>query len=73
MAHPKMGASKKENLSSIICDAQASRYKINKDMITLTWGWQPPQYEKMSNGNIRVFYYSKPYTENVEHENPETG
>ena len=42
-------------------------------MITLTWGWQPPQYEKMSNGNIRVFYYSKPYTENVEHENPETG
>jgi hypothetical protein len=42
-------------------------------MITLTWGWQPPQFEKMSNGNIRVFYYSKPYTENVEHENPETG
>lgn len=42
-------------------------------MITLTWGWQPPQYEKMSNGNIRVFYYSKPNTENVEHKNPETG
>ena len=42
-------------------------------MITLTWGWQPPQYENMSNGNIRVFYYSKPYTENVENENPETG
>ena len=42
-------------------------------MITLTWGWQPPQFEKMSNGNIRVFYYSKPSTENVEHENPETG
>ena len=42
-------------------------------MITLTWGWQPPQYEKMSNGNIRVFYYSKQYTETVEHENPETG
>ena len=42
-------------------------------MITLTWGWQPPQFEKMSNGNIRVFYYSKPYTETVEHENPETG
>lgn len=41
-------------------------------MITLTWGWQPPQFEKMSNGNIRVFYYSEPYTENVEHENPET-
>ena len=42
-------------------------------MITLTWGWQPPQYEKMSNGNIRVFYYSKQHTETVEHENPETG
>lgn len=42
-------------------------------MITLTWGWQPPQFEKMSNGNIRVFYYSKSYTENVKHENPETG
>ena len=42
-------------------------------MITLTWGWQPPQFEKMSNGNIRVFYYSKPYTETVENENPETG
>lgn len=42
-------------------------------MITLTWGWQPPQFEKMSNGNIRVFYYSKPYTETVEHESPETG
>ena len=42
-------------------------------MITFTWGWQPPQYEKMSNGNISVFYYSKPYTENVEYENPETG
>ena len=41
--------------------------------MTLTWGWQPPQYERMSNGNIRVFYYSKPYTENVEHHNPETG
>jgi hypothetical protein len=26
----------------------------------------------MSNGNIRVFYYSKPYTETVEYENPET-
>jgi hypothetical protein len=42
-------------------------------MITLTWGWQPPQFEKMSNGNIRVFYYSKSYTETVEQENPETG
>lgn len=42
-------------------------------MITLTWGWQPPQFEKMSNGNIRVFYYCKSYTETVEHENPETG
>lgn len=41
-------------------------------MITLTWGWQPPQFEKMSNGNIRVFYYNKPYTETVEHQNPET-
>lgn len=41
-------------------------------MITLTWGWQPPQFEMLSNGNIRVFYYSKPYTETVEHQNPET-
>lgn len=41
-------------------------------MITLTWGWQPPQFEKMSNGNIRVFYYSEPYTETVERRNPET-
>lgn len=41
-------------------------------MITLIWGWQPPQFEKMSNGNIRVFYYSEPYTETVEHRNPET-
>ena len=41
-------------------------------MITLTWGWQPPQFEKMSNGNVRVFYYSEPYTETVEHQNPET-
>lgn len=41
-------------------------------MITLTWGWQPPQFEKMNNGNIRVFYYSKEYTENVTHVDPET-
>lgn len=41
-------------------------------MITLTWGWQPPQFEQMSNGNIRVFYYSKEYTENVTHVDPET-
>ena len=41
-------------------------------MITLTWGWQPPQFEKMSNGNIRVFYYSEPYTKTVERRNPET-
>lgn len=42
-------------------------------MITLTWGWQPPQFEKMSNGKIRVFYYSKEYTETVTHTDPETG
>lgn len=41
-------------------------------MITLTWGWKPPQFEKMNNGNIRVFYYSKEYTENVTHVDPET-
>ena len=41
-------------------------------MITLTWGWQPPQFEQMSNGNIRVFYYSKEYTEDVTHVDPET-
>lgn len=41
-------------------------------MITLTWGWQPPQFEKMNNGNVRVFYYSQAYTETVEHQNPET-
>lgn len=42
-------------------------------MITLTWGWQPPQYERLDSGNVRVFYYSEPYTETVEHEDPETG
>lgn len=41
-------------------------------MITLTWGWKPPQFEKMSNGNIRVFYYSKKYTEEVALMDPET-
>ena len=41
-------------------------------MITLTWGWQPPQFETTSSGNVRVFYYSEPYTETVEHLNPET-
>lgn len=41
-------------------------------MITLTWGWQPPQFEKMNNGNIRVFYYSKEYTEIVTSVDPET-
>lgn len=41
-------------------------------MITLTWGWQPPQFEKMNNGNVRVFYYSQAYAETVEHQNPET-
>lgn len=41
--------------------------------LTLTWGWNPPQFEKMNNGNIRVFYYNKPYTETVEYKNPETG
>ena len=42
-------------------------------MITLTWGWQPPQFEKLSNGNIRLFYYSRPYTEDVTRVDPETG
>ena len=42
-------------------------------MITLTWGWQPSQFEKQSNGNIRVFFYSKQYTEDVTHIDPETG
>lgn len=41
-------------------------------MITLTWGWQPPIFEKLNNGNIRVFFYSKSYTETVEHQDPET-
>lgn len=41
-------------------------------MITLTWGWQPPQFEKMNNGSIRLFYYSKEYTETVTHVDPET-
>lgn len=41
-------------------------------MITLTWGWQPPIFEKLNNGNVRVFFYSKPYTETVEHQDPET-
>ena len=40
--------------------------------MTLTWGWQPPIFEKLNNGNIRVFFYSKPYTETVEHQDPET-
>ena len=41
-------------------------------MITLTWGWQPPQFEKMDNGSIRVFYYSKEHTEMVALIDPET-
>lgn len=40
--------------------------------MTLTWGWQPPIFEILNNGNIRVFFYSKPYTETVEHQDPET-
>lgn len=42
-------------------------------MITLTWGWNPPLYEKINNGVIRVFYYNKPYSETVEWQDPETG
>ena len=41
-------------------------------MMTLTWGWQPPIFEILNNGNVRVFFYSKPYTETVEHQDPET-
>lgn len=40
--------------------------------MTLTWGWQPPQFEKQSNGNIRLFYYNKEYTETITHIDPET-
>lgn len=31
-------------------------------MITLTWGQKPPQFEKMNNGKVRIFYYSEKQT-----------
>lgn len=36
------------------------------------WGWQPPQFEKLNNGNIRVFYYTKQFQETVKYLDPET-
>ena len=41
-------------------------------MKTVTWGWEPPQFERLSNGLIRIFFYSESYTENVLHKDQET-
>lgn len=32
-------------------------------MMTVIWGWEPPQYEILNNGNIRIFFYSESFTE----------
>lgn len=41
-------------------------------MKTVTWGWEPPQYEILKNGLIRIFYYSEMITKTVSRLNPET-
>lgn len=41
-------------------------------MKTVTWGWQPPQYERLRSGAVRLFYYSEPFTETVSHRDEET-
>lgn len=38
---------------------------------TLTWGWEPPQYEKTNNG-LRIFYNTEQRTKEVTHRDPET-
>lgn len=41
-------------------------------MITLTWGWKPPQYEITSDNSIRIFYYNQEYKETFISINTET-
>ena len=33
----------------------------------VTWGWEPPQYDKLNNGIVRLFYYTERKTEIIEH------
>ena len=38
----------------------------------VTWGWEPPQYDRPQ-GNFRLFFHSEEVTREVSHEDPETG
>ena len=38
----------------------------------VTWGWEPPQYDKPK-GNFRLFYYTEKITKEVKYINHETG
>ena len=39
---------------------------------TVTWGWEPPQYDRPK-GNFRLFFHKEEVTREVSHEDPETG
>lgn len=41
--------------------------------MTMTWGWEPPQYEVRKNGTFLLFYHAEKVTREVSHEDPETG
>lgn len=38
----------------------------------VTWGWNPPQYDR-PRGNFRLFFHKEEVTREVSHEDPETG
>ncbi|MGN0309176.1 MAG: DUF4376 domain-containing protein [Bacteroides sp.] len=40
---------------------------------TLIWGWLPPHYENLGDGQLRLFYHSEQRTRTVEHIDEETG
>lgn len=39
---------------------------------TVTWGWEPPQYDRPK-GNFRLFFHKEEVTREVSHKDPETG
>ena len=40
---------------------------------TVTWGWEPPIYEKIGKKKIRIFFHSEQQIDLIERENQETG
>lgn len=50
--------------------AGAAKYFIMKE---LEWGWQPPQFELLKGDVVRVFYFTEPFTQHEEREDPRSG